>query len=261
MEAKARIRGQQRADGRASSPGPCETRCCVQEARMALVNICGGTAARDRAGEAVRTAAVPARAVIGGTGCTAPQQAGAPGPPERTHASGGLGVSRDRRARREHSCASRPEGTSALEKTSADGGGSHRRSRAMEQWLWTHVATKTRLTHARSVRDLQRGKTSAPCPLEVVQSDIGATKHLRVSRGVLGGANGQRDSDAFATRGNHRHEARRHRTVAQGVGGTNHRSPDNDNTPRRHARLHPGTGHHSHRCRDAMHPRESCACP
>ena len=76
---------------------------------MALVNICGGTAARDRAGEAVRTAAVPARAVIGGTGCIAPQPAGAPGPPERTHASGGLGVSRDRRARREHSCASRPE--------------------------------------------------------------------------------------------------------------------------------------------------------
>ena len=109
MEAKARLRGHQRADGWASSPAPCGARCRVQEARMALVNICGGTAARDRAGEAVRTAAVPARAVIGGTGCTAPQQAGAPGPPERTHASGGLGVSRDRRARREHSCASRPE--------------------------------------------------------------------------------------------------------------------------------------------------------
>lgn len=116
-------------------------------------------------GKAVRTAAVPARAVIGGTGCIAPQPAGAPGPPERTHASGGLGVSRDRRARREHSCASRPEGTSALEKTSADGGGSHRRSRAREQWLWKDVATKTRLTRARSVRDLQRGKDICPMPV------------------------------------------------------------------------------------------------
>lgn len=182
-------------------------------------------------GKAVRTAAVPARAVVEGTWCIAPHPAGAPGPPESTSAWGGLGVSRGRKARREHSCASRPEGASALEKTSADGGGSHRRSRAREQWLWKHVATKTRLTRARGVRDLRRGDTPAPCPLEVVQSYIGATKHMRVSRGVLGDANGQRDSDVFATRENHRHEARRHRTVALGAGGTNHRRHDNDNTP------------------------------
>ena len=181
-------------------------------------------------GKAVRTAAVPARAVVEGTGCVAPHPAGAPGPPERTSAWGGLGVA----GAAGHAVSTVAQAVLRYirpRKTSADGGGSHRRSRAMEQWLRKDVATKTRLTRARGVRDLQRGDTPAPCPLEVVQSNIGDTKHLWVSRGVLGGANGQRDSDALATRGNHRHEARRHRTVALGAGGTNHRSPDNDNAP------------------------------
>lgn len=83
--------------------------CCVLGSRLSLGHGCEGTAARDRAGKAVRTAAVPARAVLERTGGrSTPNRPGSPGPPGRTLAFGGLGVSRESAARRENSWASRP---------------------------------------------------------------------------------------------------------------------------------------------------------
>lgn len=65
-------RRRQRADGRASSPGPrrsaaaCWGRSCPRVTGVGVQLLATGH------GKAVRTAAVPARADLGGTGCAAP---------------------------------------------------------------------------------------------------------------------------------------------------------------------------------------------
>ncbi len=116
-----------------------------------------GTARRCEPPPSPRVPALIAR------GCAAPLlRPGSPRPPERTHASGGLGVSRDGAARRKHSCASRPKTHSSLNKTVGDGGGSHRRSRAVSTAALRGVATNTPQTPAPvRVRSTQ-GKAQLP---------------------------------------------------------------------------------------------------
>ena len=119
MEAKARIRGQQRADGRASSTGPRRSAAACWGHCFLWVTVVGAQLLATGHGKAVRTAAGPARADLGCTGCAAHLlRPGSPGPPERTHACGGLGVSRDDAARRKNSCASRPNTHPPSKKTS-----------------------------------------------------------------------------------------------------------------------------------------------
>lgn len=90
--------------------------------------------ARDWAGEAVRTAADPARADLDGwdTACGV-RAAGVPGCGSPNACLPAHGVSRGGAACRKHSWASRPEDTVILGKTFWGGGGSHRRSRATER--------------------------------------------------------------------------------------------------------------------------------
>ncbi len=153
----------QRADGRASSPGPRWSAAASWGLSIHWGTVVGVQLLATGLGKAVRTAAVPARADLGCTGCAAPLlRPGSQRPPERTHASGGLGVSRDGAARRKHSCASRPKRHSPLNKTVGDGGGSHRRSRAVSTAALRDVATETPLTPAPVRVRFSQGKEQLP---------------------------------------------------------------------------------------------------
>lgn len=112
-------RWHQRADGRASSPGLRGSAAGCWGHCFLWVTVVGAQLLATGHGKAVRTAAGPARADLGCTGCAAHLlRPGSPSPPERTHACGGLGVSRDDEARRKNSCASRPKTHPPSQKTS-----------------------------------------------------------------------------------------------------------------------------------------------
>lgn len=117
----------------------------------------GSTVARDRAGKAVRTAAVPAQQASM-TGASRSTRATAGVPRVAREGGGGrtaLGQHRIERTTaatlgqaaphgcRELSCGRRPRRTWGLEKTVWDGGGSPRRSRPAAHRTLTYVATKT----------------------------------------------------------------------------------------------------------------------
>ena len=91
-------------------PGPSAVSCCVLGSRSSWGHGCGSRAARDwaRQGGANRRRPRACRPWVHGVRSTQ-LRPGSPGPPERTHACGGLGVSRDGAARRKNSCASRPK--------------------------------------------------------------------------------------------------------------------------------------------------------
>lgn len=106
-----RVRSMAPAGGRPGvQPGPSAVSCCVLGSRSSWGHGCGSTAARDwaRQGGANRRRPRACRPCVDGVRST-PLRPGSPSPPERTHAVGGLGASRDRRARRENSWASRPK--------------------------------------------------------------------------------------------------------------------------------------------------------
>lgn len=156
-------RRHQRADGRASSPRPRRSAAACWGRCLLWVTVVKAHLLATGHGKAVRTAAVPARADLGCTGGAAPLlRPGPPRPPERTHASRGLVVSRDGAARREHSWASRPKTHSPLNKTFGDGGGSHRRSRAACTAALKDVATQTPLTPAPVRVRSSQGKAQLP---------------------------------------------------------------------------------------------------
>ena len=109
----------QPADGRASSPGPRRSVAACWGRSCRWVTVVGAELLATGHGKAVRTAAGPARADLECTGCAAHLlRPGSPSPPERRHACGGLGVSRDDAARRKNSCASRPKTHPPSKKTS-----------------------------------------------------------------------------------------------------------------------------------------------
>lgn len=102
-----------------------------------LANSLEDRVARDWAGKAVRTAADPAQADLDGWGTVCGARAvGVPGCGRPNIGLPALGASRGITACRKKSWASRPlKGRSPSKKTFWGGGGSHRRSRATEQWL------------------------------------------------------------------------------------------------------------------------------
>ena len=105
-----RVRSMAPAGGRPGvQPGPSAVSCCVLGSRSSWGHGCGSRAARDwaRQGGTNRRRPRACRPWANGVRSTL-LRPGSPGPPERTHACGGLGVSRDGAARRKNSCASRP---------------------------------------------------------------------------------------------------------------------------------------------------------
>lgn len=115
-----RVRSMAPAGGRPGvQPGPSWVSCCVLGSQLSLGHGCGSRAARDwaRQGGANRRRPRACRPWVHGVRSTQ-LRPGSPGPPERTHACGGLGVSRDDAARRKNSCASRPKTHPPSKKTS-----------------------------------------------------------------------------------------------------------------------------------------------
>lgn len=172
-------------------PGPSWVSCCVLESQLCLGHGCGSRAARDwaRQGGANRRRPRACRPRKNG-GRSSPDRPGSPGPPGRTHASGGLGVSRDRRARRENSCASRPKTHPPSKKHLG-----RRRFAPAQPGSEHSLFVGRRDEYAADTRpragEVFRGEsTVAPCPLKTVQWVIGHTKHLPGRRGVLGVALG-----------------------------------------------------------------------
>ena len=105
-----RVRSMAPAGGRPGvQPGPSWVSCWVLGSLLPLGHGRGSTAARDwaRQGGTNRRRPRACRPWANGVRSTL-LRPGSPGPPERTHACGGLGVSRDGAARRKNSCASRP---------------------------------------------------------------------------------------------------------------------------------------------------------
>ena len=184
-------RWHQRADGRASSTGPRRSAAACWGHCFLWVTVVGAQLLATGHGKAVRTAAGPARADLGCTGCAAHLlRPGSPSPPERTHAGGGLGVSRDDAARRENSWASRPKTRYPSKKHL----GRRRFAPAQPGSEYSRFVGR-RDGNAADTRpragEVFRGEsTVAPCPLKTVQWVIGHTKHLPGRRGVLGVALG-----------------------------------------------------------------------
>lgn len=115
-----RVRSMAPAGGRPGvQPGTSAVSCCVFGSRFSWGHVCGSRAARDwaRQGGANRRRPRACRPWVDGV-CSTQLRPGSPGPPERTHACGGLGVSRDDAARRKNSCASRPKTHPPSKKTS-----------------------------------------------------------------------------------------------------------------------------------------------
>ena len=115
-----RVRSMAPAGGRPGvQPGPSWVSCWVLGSLLPLGHGRGSRAARDwaRQGGANRRRPRACRPWVDGVRST-PLRPGSPGPPERTHACGGLGVSRDDAARRKNSCASRPKTHPPSKKTS-----------------------------------------------------------------------------------------------------------------------------------------------
>ena len=174
---QVRSRCHQRADGRASSPSPRRSAAACWGRCFHRVTVVGAQLLATGHGKAVRTAAVPARAVLGKTGSAAPLlRPGSPRPPEGTHASGGLGVSRDGAARRKSSCASRPKTRSPSKKHL----GRRRFAPAQPGSEYSRFEGR-RDGNAADTRpragEVFRGEsTVAPCPLKTVQWGLVRTR-------------------------------------------------------------------------------------
>ena len=191
MEAKARIRGQQRADGRASSPGLRGSAAGCWGHCFLWVTVVGAQLLATGHGKAVRTAAGPARADLGCTGCAAPNSgrgprgrpkermlladlgsAGTAGHAERTV---GQAVRRHILPRKKHLgrrrfAPAQPGSEYSRFVGRRDGNAADTRPRAGEVFTG--------------------GRTVAPCPVQTGQWVIGHTQQLPGWRGVLGVALG-----------------------------------------------------------------------
>lgn len=152
--------------------------CCVLGSQLSLGHGCEGTAARDwaRQGGANRRRTRACRPRKN-RGRSSPDRPGSPGPPERTHASGGLGVSRDRRARRENSWASRPKTRSPSKKHL----GRRRFAPAQPGSVYSRFEGRRDAnaadTRPRAGEVFTGESTVAPCPVKTGQRVIGGTQH------------------------------------------------------------------------------------
>ena len=187
-----RVRSMAPAGGRPGvQPGPSAVSCCVLGSRSSWGHGCGSTAARDwaRQGGANRRRPRACRPWVHGVRST-PLRPGSPSPPERMHACGGLGVSRDDAARRKNSCASRPKTHPPSKKRL----GRRRFAPAQPGSEYSRLEGRrdgnAADTRPRAGEVFRGERTVAPCPLKTVQWVIGHTLHPPGWRGVLGVALG-----------------------------------------------------------------------
>ena len=189
---RRRVRSMAPAGGRPGvQPGPSWVSCCVLGSQLSLVHGCGSRAARDwaRQGGANRRRPRACRPWVHGVRST-PLRPGSPSPPERTHACGGLGVSRDDAARRKNSCASRPKTHPPSKKRL----GRRRFAPAQPGSEYSRFDGRrdgnAADTRPRAGEVFTGGRTVAPCPVQTGQWVIGHTQQLPGWRGVLGVALG-----------------------------------------------------------------------
>lgn len=152
----------QPADGRASSLGPRRSVAACWGRSCRWVTVVGAELLATGHGKAVRTAAGPARADLGCTGCAAPNSGRGPRgrPKERMLVAdwGSAGTC----GTQEEQLRKPSEDTSSLEKNIWDGGGSHRRSRAASTAALMDVATETPLTPAPARVRSSQGEEQLP---------------------------------------------------------------------------------------------------
>ena len=184
-------RWHQRADGRASSPGPRQSAAACWGRGLLGVTVVGAELLATGHGKAVRTAAGPARADLGRTGCAAPHSGRGPRvrPKERMLVAdwGSAGTMRHAgrtvaQAVRIH-ILPRKKHLGRRRFAPAQPGSEHSRFEGRRDGN----ATDTR---PRAGEVFRGESTVAPCPLKTVQWVIGHTKHLPGRRGVLGVALG-----------------------------------------------------------------------
>ena len=189
---RCRVRSMAPAGGRPGvQPGPSAVSCCVLGSRSSWGHGCGSRAARDwaRQGGANRRRPRACRPWVHGVR-SSPRRPGSPSPPERTHACGGLGVSRDDAARRKNSCASRPKTHPPSKKRL----GRRRFAPAQPGSEYSRFDGRrdgnAADTRPRAGEVFTGGRTVAPCPVQTGQWVIGHTQQLPGWRGVLGVALG-----------------------------------------------------------------------
>ena len=187
-----RVRSMAPAGGRPGvQPGPSAVSCCVLGSRSSWGHGCGSRAARDwaRQGGANRRRPRACRPCVDGVRSTQ-LRPGSPSPPERTHACGGLGVSRDMRhagrtvaqAVRRH-ILPRKKHLGRRRFAPAQPGSEYSRFDGRRDGN----AADTR---PRAGEVFTGGRTVAPCPVQTGQWVIGHTQQLPGWRGVLGVALG-----------------------------------------------------------------------
>ena len=187
-----RVRSMAPAGGRPGvQPGPSWVSCWVLGSLLPLGHGRGSTAARDwaRQGGANRRRPRACRPCVDGVRSTQ-LRPGSPSPPERTHACGGLGVSRDMRhagrtvaqAVRRH-ILPRKKHLGRRRFAPAQPGSEYSRFDGRRDGN----AADTR---PRAGEVFTGGRTVAPCPVQTGQWVIGHTQQLPGWRGVLGVALG-----------------------------------------------------------------------
>ena len=184
-------RWHQRADGRASSPGPRRSAAACWGRGLHGVTVVGAELLATGHGKAVRTAAGPARADLGCTGCAAPNSGRGPRgrPKERMLVADWGSAGTMRHAGRTVAQAVRRH---ILPRKKHLG---RRRFAPAQPGSEYSLFVGRRDEYAADTRpragEVFRGEsTVAPCPLKTVQWVIGHTKHLPGRRGVLGVALG-----------------------------------------------------------------------
>ena len=152
----------QPADGRASSPGPRRSVAACWGRSCRWVTVVGAELLATGHGKAVRTAAGPARADLGCTGCAAPNSGRGPRgrPKERMLVADWGSAGTMRHAGRTVAQAVRRH--ILPRKNVWDGGGSHRRSRAASTAALMDVATETPLTPAPARVRSSQGEEQLP---------------------------------------------------------------------------------------------------
>ena len=187
-----RVRSMAPEGGRSGvQPGTSAVSCCVLGSQLSLGHGCGSTAARDWARQGGANRRRPRACRPWGYGVRSTQlRPGSPSPPERTHACGGLGVSRDDAARRKNSCASRPKTHPPSKKRLG-----RRRFAPAQPGSEYSLLVERRDEYAADTRpragEVYAGeRTVAPCPVQTGQWVIGHTQQPPGARGVLGVALG-----------------------------------------------------------------------
>ena len=161
---RCRVRSMAPAGGRPGvQHGALLVSCCVLGSRESWGHGCGGTAARDwaRQGGANRRRPRACRPWVHGVRST-PSPAGVPESARKNACLWRTGGQPGRCGTQREQLGKPSDETSSLEKNIWDGGGSHRRSRAVSTASLWDVATETPLTPAPARVRFSEGKAQLP---------------------------------------------------------------------------------------------------